>query len=119
MDYSTQITSALTERLDVSLAFPIVYGMTPDMINLFIGSMMSRLYKIIDGVMQERGEEFVANNDHHALSVALMKAGMKLPQPMQLQIAYDIIQNSRAIARCIIKMPADRGNVWYCKLHVA
>lgn len=122
MDFSPQIISAMQEKLDIGQAFPIVYTMTPHTVELFAGSVFTKLHNRIVEAMKEEGEEYVAKNDPFGLSLLLMRNRVKLPPQMLLDICTDIVKKSRGWAKWILPtgdgLPGQEGGLWHCKLYI-
>lgn len=122
MDFSPQIISAMQEKLDIGQAFPIVYTMTPNTIELFAGSVFTKLHNRIVEAMKDEGEEFVENNDPLGLSLLLLRNRVRLPPQMLLDICEDIVKKARGWTKWICptgdSMPGQEGGLWYCKLYV-
>jgi hypothetical protein len=122
VDFTPAILSSLQDKLDVAEAFPVVYTMTPQTLELFVGSVMKKLNEKMNTIMQEGGESYIANDDALGLSLLLMRGGVKLPPDMLLDICADIIKKSRRVAKWIMPtgkgVPGQEGGVWHCKMYI-
>lgn len=118
MDYSPMIWNALQENLDVGQAYPVVYTMTPQTIELFVGSVYNKLHDKILVALMENGEQYIAKNDGLGLALLFFGKGIKLPPTMLLKIAKDICQLGQRVARWIAPLHKQQGDLWYCKLYL-
>jgi hypothetical protein len=118
MDFSPMVWHALQEKLDVGVAYPVVYTLPPITVERFVHSMYNRMHDKMLLAMGNGGELLVAQTDVLGLSLLLMKGGVKLPPQMLYDIAQEICDASQHVARWIAPMPHSDGDLWYCRLNV-